>query len=114
MRDRQRVTKASPTVTVEEYLELDRAADGKLELLDGVVVAMAGASPRHNHIVANGLGELRAALRGGPCFVFSQAQRVRIEATGSYVDRGPEGTVRIVDVSLSLDAIYDRAEELPG
>jgi Uma2 family endonuclease len=36
------------------------------------------------------------------------------EGSWRLVDRGPEGTVRIADVPLSLDAIYDRAEQLPG
>lgn len=77
--------RAADKVSVETYLELDAAADGKLELLNGVVVAMAGASPRHNQIVANIVGELHGALRGGPCRVFSQDQRVKVEATESYV-----------------------------
>ena len=40
-------------VSVDTYLELDAAAEGKLEFLNGVVVAMAGASPRHHRIVGN-------------------------------------------------------------
>ena len=72
-------------VSVETYLRMDAEADGKLELLNGAVVAMAGASPRHNLIVANITAALHAALRGGSCIVMSQDQRVRIEKTESYV-----------------------------
>lgn len=186
--------RAAERVPVETYLELDAEADGKLELLNGVVVAMAGASPKHNQIVANVMGQLVPRLRGGPCRAWSQAQRVRVEATESYVypdvvvvceeprfdtsarpvslldpaaivevlsqstmdhdlgaklghyrqlpsvqellfvhtetravtlvtrqddgswklvDRGPEGEVELVGVSLPLDTIYEDTESLP-
>lgn len=72
-------------VSVEAYLQADAEASGKLELLNGVVVAMAGASPRHNLIVANITAALHGALRASPCMVMSQDQRVRIEFTESYV-----------------------------
>lgn len=70
---------------METYLQMDAVAEGKLELLNGAVVAMAGASPRHNLIVANITSALHAALRGSDCIVMSQDQRVRIEKTESYV-----------------------------
>ena len=72
-------------VGVEAYLRMDAEAEGKLELLNGVVVAMAGASPRHNLIVTNAATALTNALHGGPCLVMTQDQRVRVEATESYV-----------------------------
>lgn len=183
------------TVSVQEYLGLDLEFDGRLELLNGVVVAMAGASLRHNRIVMNVSVGLSNALRGGPCLVLSQDQRVHVAETRSYVypdivvvcdppeldesgrpfslknpslvvevlspstldhdlgaklghyrqmpsvqevlfvhtearavtlvsrqedgswklvDIGPEGEVVVAGVTLSLDAIYDRALELPG
>lgn len=181
--------------TVEEYLRLDEAAEEKLELLNGVVVAQAGASPRHNLIVSNVLGELRNALRERPCLVFGPDQRVRVAASQSFVypdvvvvyeeprfdtsarppslenpalvvevlsestqdhdlgaklghyrrlpsvqeilfasserraltlvsrqgdgswklvDLGPEGAVEVAGVRLTLAALYDRAESVPG
>lgn len=69
---------------VDAYWALDEAAEGKLELLNGVVVAMAGASPRHNLIVANIARALGNALSEG-CLVFTQDQRVRVRATESYL-----------------------------
>ena len=84
-RDSPEVQEPAPQTTVAEYLELDAKAAGKLELLNGVVVAMAGASPRHNQIVTNVAFALNAVLREGPCRVFSQDQRVQVEATESYV-----------------------------
>lgn len=70
---------------MKTYLEMDAAADGKLEFLNGVVVAMAGASPKHNQIVANVARALGNGLEGSPCRVMTQDQRVRVEATESYV-----------------------------
>ncbi len=71
-------------VSEDAYLALDAAADERLELLHGVVVAMAGASPRHTHIVGNVFAALHAGLAGRPCLPFAQDQRVRIEQTKSY------------------------------
>lgn len=79
------VEAAAEKVSVGTYLEMDAKAEGRLELLNGVVVAMAGASPRHNLIVTNIAAMLHAELRSGPCMVMSQDQRVRIEATESYL-----------------------------
>lgn len=84
-RDSTGVQAPASETTVAEYLALDAEAEGKLELLNGTVVAMAGASPRHNRIVTNIAFALNADLRHGPCHVFSQDQRVQVEATESYV-----------------------------
>lgn len=71
-------------VTEGEYLDLERRSATKHELIHGVVLAMAGASPRHNAIAANVIGLLRAAVRGGPCTVLTSDQRVHVPATGLY------------------------------
>ncbi|HJK95274.1 MAG TPA: Uma2 family endonuclease [Polyangiaceae bacterium LLY-WYZ-15_(1-7)] len=69
--------------SVGDYLDLDARSGERLELLNGVVVAMAGASPRHNQVVTNLVRLLSDALEG--CFVFSQDQRVLVAATESYL-----------------------------
>lgn len=75
----------SPRTSVEDYLEAEQASDSKHEYFDGLVIAMAGASPRHNMISSNVVRLLSAALDAGPCRVFGSDQRVRVEATRSYV-----------------------------
>jgi Uma2 family endonuclease len=70
--------------TEDEYIAREREADHKSEFLRGWAYAMAGASPRHNLIVANLLGEFRAGLRGRPCVVLASDQRVCVEPTGLY------------------------------
>ncbi|MEM9188862.1 MAG: Uma2 family endonuclease [Myxococcota bacterium] len=76
---------AAGKVSVKSYLEMDAEADGKLELLNGVVVATAGASPRHNQLVSNVARAIGNGLEGSPCRVLTQDQRVRVEATESYI-----------------------------
>lgn len=63
------------------YLEAERGAETRHEYLRGEVYAMAGGSPEHARLAAAVSGELRAALRGKPCAVFSSDLRVRIEET---------------------------------
>ena len=51
----------------DEYLERERAADTKSELVNGELAAMAGASPLHNAVATNILVALGSRLRGRPC-----------------------------------------------
>lgn len=76
---------AEPTATLEEYLALEAVAEVKHEYVGGHVVAMAGASPRHNMIASNILRRLSEGLDDGPCRVFASDQRVRVSETGAYV-----------------------------
>lgn len=70
-----------PRTTYAQYLDLERVSEVKHEYLRGEIFAMAGGSPEHSRLAANVIGELRAALRGRPCAVFTSDARVRIEAT---------------------------------
>ncbi len=64
-------------VSPEEYLRLERAAETKSEYDDGVIYAMAGASPQHNFIVAGIIGSLFGRLRM-PCRVSPSDLKIRI------------------------------------
>lgn len=70
--------------TVEEYLAMDEASEGRLEFVEGEIVAMAGGSERHSLLGANAIAALKAALRGLPCRVHSSDQRVQVETTGMF------------------------------
>ena len=73
-------------VTEAEYLQRDAALpDGRLEFYDGHVVAMAGAQPAHNDIVANVLTWLHRQLRGRGCRARAADQRVQLSTKRSYV-----------------------------
>lgn len=75
-------------VSPEAYLELERAAEVRHELVDGEIVAMWGGTWEHSLIAQNIGGELRAALRSKPCQVLNSDLRIWIEATKRYRGRG--------------------------
>jgi Uma2 family endonuclease len=70
-------------VTEAEYVEAERRAERKSELVNGEVYAMAGAKPRHNALAMNLAIALGVSLkaRGAPCWVLGSDQRVPVEAT---------------------------------
>lgn len=61
----------------EEYLALERKAEFKSEYMDGVVYALAGASERHNLVVANIIIALGGQLKGHPGRVYPSDLKVR-------------------------------------
>ena len=71
-------------VTPEEYLTLERQAETRSEYLDGVIVAMAGASLSHILITGNLYYTLRSQLRGRSCSTYSGDMRVKIPAHNLY------------------------------
>ncbi len=82
------------TMSVEEYLQLDRdSIDTRYEYIDGHVIMMAGGTLDHATISANIISVLRNLLRGNPFRVFTTAARVCISET-RYV---------YPDVSVSCD-----------
>ncbi len=72
------------TFTVEEYLNIERAADYKSEYYRGRIYAMAGSSPAHSRIAMNAGGELRERLKGSGCGVYSNDLRVRTSTEGLF------------------------------
>jgi len=71
-------------LTAADYLAIERQAQYKSEFYNGEMFAMSGASRRHNLIVLNIGGELRAQLRQSPCEVYVSDMRVKISHTGAY------------------------------
>lgn len=67
----------TPHVTVQDYFLQDEQSDAKLEYYAGQIVAQAGASARHNLIVANLIGHLYAQVRHNGCHIFPSDMRVR-------------------------------------
>ena len=63
-------------ISPDEYLARESEAEYKSEYVDGVVHAMAGASPLHNLIALNVGAELRSGLRGGPCLAYASDLKV--------------------------------------
>jgi len=71
-------------ISAAEYLELERAAEARHELIDGEMFAMSEGSREHSLIAQNIGGELRGALRAKPCEVFNSDMRIGIEAMSRY------------------------------
>jgi Uma2 family endonuclease len=63
-------------LSVDDYLTIERDSETKHEFFVGDLFAIAGATEPHNLVAGNLLGELRNALRRGPCRVYPSDMRV--------------------------------------
>ncbi len=72
-----RMPQSQPFYTVEEYLELERAAEERHEYIDGYIYAMSGDSLSHSRICVNLASEFRAQLKGKPCEALSMNMKIR-------------------------------------
>jgi len=95
------VAERIPYYTAEEYLALERTAEYKSELINGVIYAMTGATLKHTTITGNVLALLHTQLRGGPCRPLALDIRVKISDTGAYVY--PDVVVVCGEVELEDD-----------
>ncbi|MCI0540781.1 MAG: Uma2 family endonuclease [Verrucomicrobiales bacterium] len=69
-------------ITVEEYLEGEKASEVRHEYFDGEVWAMAGASDEHELVAMNLAAILHAHLKGKPCRVFKDGMKLRLPMMG--------------------------------
>jgi len=70
--------------SLEEYFELEKNSEEKLEFWEGNVWSMSGASPVHERIVVNTGGHLRELLRGRKCSVFGSNLKVKVPVYSPY------------------------------
>ncbi len=70
--------------SLEEYAELEKASEERLEYFEGDIWSMAGASPTHEQLVVNVSAELRNNLRGRGCRVFGSNLRVDVPVYKPY------------------------------
>lgn len=75
---------AKQKFTPEEYLAIERAAETRSEYFDGEIFAMAGASERHNQLVANLGGLFYVNRQGSKCRHYLSDMRIKVEASGLY------------------------------
>jgi Uma2 family endonuclease len=73
--------------TYADYLAAEQTSESRLELIDGVIVAMAGGSNEHNAVAGRFAGAFSARVPPG-CFYYTPDQRFWIAATarGRYSD----------------------------
>jgi Uma2 family endonuclease len=91
-------------ITEAQYLEEERRAEVKSEFYNGEIFVMAGASRRHNLIVANVIITLGQQLKNKPCRVYPGDMRLRIGKTGLY-------TYPDVMVVCGQEAFSDETED---
>lgn len=65
-------------MTLEEFLELEASSRIRHEYLAGEVIAMGGATPRHNRIASRIHGACRDHLKGDPCEAYISDVRVKL------------------------------------
>lgn len=80
-------------LTPEQYLAVERQNEYKSEYIDGEMLAMVGASRRHNIIGVNITRELSQQLRGGPCEIYANDMRVKIASRREYAYTYPDVVV---------------------
>jgi Uma2 family endonuclease len=114
--------------TVEEYFGVEESSSIRHEFYQGQILAMAGASLRHNRLVGNIFSALRTALAGSSCEVFASDLRVRtpgglytypdvmVTCNGVELSRGDRldtvvNPTVIVEVLSPSTAAYDRGEK---
>ena len=113
-------------LTVDEYLEIERAALEKSEFYRGEMYAMAGASRRHNILAGNTFRLLANHLLGKECRPYMADMRLHIKAREHYTypdvlvvcgensyddeDNANDATV-IVEVLSSSTESYDRGRK---
>jgi len=73
-----------PTISAEQYLEIERFSETRHEFLDGIVYAMAGESPDHSTICFNLASIIGSQIRDKPCRGFSPNMKVRAGIGGLY------------------------------
>ncbi len=67
-----------------DYLRRERKSEFKNEYIAGQVVAMAGASERHNLITTNLVFSFVGQLRRRPCRIYASDMRVKVGEGGPY------------------------------
>jgi Uma2 family endonuclease len=70
--------------TLEEYLELDRTSEERLEFWDGEVFCMSGVSEEHAEIEINLIVSLNTRLRERGCRVFPANVRIKVPDAPPY------------------------------
>lgn len=72
---------------------MERVGETKHEYVDGEIISMAGASPRHNLICSNLIAALAQRLKDKPCVVLTSDQRVHGATSKRALYSYPDVTV---------------------
>lgn len=78
------LTSEKKTFTSEEYLELERKAEFKSELINREMYAMVEFTRKHNRIALNVASFLNNFLENKPCRIYFADLRVQVSKTGMF------------------------------
>lgn len=70
--------------TLEEYLELDRTSEERLEFWNGEIFCMSGGSERHYEIESNIHSYLKTTLRERGCRAYTGNVRIKVPSAPPY------------------------------
>lgn len=70
--------------SLEDYLELEKGSEERLEFWGGTIWSMSGASYAHNLIVRNMISELDTKLRDKGCQVHPSDMRIKVPTFPPY------------------------------
>lgn len=116
------------TINANDYLIAERKSTIKREYLDGEILAMAGASTRHNQISSNINRVLGNQLIEMPCSIYASDMKVKIQkfnryvypdlvivcGTGEYTDKHNDillNPVVIMEILSDSTEAYDRGDK---
>ena len=74
------------SLSVEDYLDMEKTATVRHEYVAGEIYAMVGVSRRHSRIAGNVFRRLANAAAGGPCRVHQSDVKLRIDDVFYYPD----------------------------
>jgi Uma2 family endonuclease len=80
------VTPLQRTLTVEEYLEREKAGEVRHEYLGGYLYALAGGTGRHNRIAGNIHAHCWQLALDKPCRVYQEGMKLRLGDAFYYPD----------------------------
>lgn len=109
-------------LTEAEFLQLEAASDDRLEFWDGVVVAMAGSTVRHNAICLTIASLLQAQLRGKGCRAFLADVKLQIARAKVHVypdvvvacgdaESRADGRSALHDATVVIEVLSDSTEQ---
>ena len=71
-------------LTLDDYLEIERASEFKNDYVNGQIIAMSGESLSHGRIKSNVHREISYHLKGKPCEVFTSDMKVKVEGASPF------------------------------
>ena len=70
--------------SIEEYLELEKKSEEKLEFWDGNVWSMSEATAAHDRVITNLIIDIGSRIRTSGCDVYSSDMRVKVPSYFPY------------------------------